>query len=145
MYIERSKKHRLESPLRSKAIFVYIRARGWKTGYYNFQQPIRQKSPLFDGLPFFLNYSAPRGAKGARGAPLIPSFKPIYLSFLCLVLMIVIVPGLHIVPSMMIHSLFFLSNTLISGLFAPFIGHLSNFQGMSHKIFASLFSWLGCG
>ena len=30
----------------SKAIFVYIRARGWKTGYYNFQQPIRQKSPL---------------------------------------------------------------------------------------------------
>ena len=31
----------------SKAIFVYITARGWKTGYYNFQQPIRQKSPLF--------------------------------------------------------------------------------------------------
>ena len=30
----------------SKAIFVYIRARGWKTGYYNFEQPIRQKSPL---------------------------------------------------------------------------------------------------
>ena len=31
----------------SKAIFVYSTARGWKTGYYNFQQPIRQKSPLF--------------------------------------------------------------------------------------------------
>ena len=75
---------------------------------------------------------------------LIPSFKAIYLSFLCLVL-IVIVPGLHIVPSMMIHSLFFLSNTLISGLFAPLIGHFSDFQVMSHKIFAPLFSWLGCG
>ena len=46
-----------------------------------------------------------------------------HLSFLCLVL-IVIVPGLHIVQaSMMIHSLFFLSNIRISGLFAPFIGH----------------------
>ena len=31
----------------SNAIFVYIKARGLETGCYNFQQPIRQKSPLF--------------------------------------------------------------------------------------------------
>ena len=37
----------------SKAIFVYIRARGWKTGYYNFQQPIRQ-SLLCLGYHIFL-------------------------------------------------------------------------------------------
>ena len=35
-----------------------------------------------------------------------------------------IVPGMQTVPSLMNHSFFTLSNTLISGLLAPFLGHL---------------------
>ena len=49
-----------------------------------------------------------------------PDLKSAYLSLLSIVLA-GIVPGTHTVPSIMYHSLFILSSTLISGLLAPFL------------------------
>ena len=69
-----------------------------------------------------------------------PSFKSAYLSLLKIVLV-----GMQTVPSIMNHSFFTLSITLISGLLAPFLGHFSRCHGISHKIFALSFSKHGIG
>ena len=60
-----------------------------------------------------------------------PNFKSAYFSLLNIVLA-GIVPGMQIIPLIMNHSLFTLSKSLISGLLAPFLGHFSRCNGISH-------------
>ena len=71
-----------------------------------------------------------------------PKLKFAYFSLINIVLAIYIciVPGTHTVPSIMYHSLFILSCTLISGLLAPFLGHFSRCNGISRNNFALSFS-----
>ena len=75
---------------------------------------------------------------------LTPILKSAYLSLLNIVLAD-FVPVKQTFPSMMNHSLFTLSSTLISGLLAPFLGYFSRCHGISHKTFAFSFSRHGTG